>query len=83
MTDCLRCQRLTEGVPSREVHLGWRLSEEGFYQSSGLSSVMNDIKIRGSYAVVGNTNIGAFPYAGLFSSAQYATQGGIAFSNTG
>lgn len=63
--------------------LGWRLSEEGFYQSSGLSNVINDIKMRGSYAVVGNTNIGAFPYAGLFSSAQYATQGGIAFSNTG
>jgi TonB-linked SusC/RagA family outer membrane protein len=63
--------------------LGWRLSEEGFYKGSGLSRAINDIKLRASYAVVGNTNIGAFPYAGLFSSAQYATQGGIAFSNTG
>ena len=63
--------------------LGWRLSEEGFYKNSGLATIINDIKIRGSYAEVGNTNIGSFPYAGLFSSAQYASQNGIGFSQMG
>ena len=63
--------------------VGWRVSEEGFFKSSVLAGIFSDMKFRASYAVVGNTNIGAFPFAGLFSSAQYATQNGIAFSNTG
>jgi TonB-dependent starch-binding outer membrane protein SusC len=63
--------------------LGWRLSEEDFYKNSGLASIINDIKLRGSYAEVGNTNIGSFPYAGLFSAAQYASQNGIGFSQMG
>jgi TonB-dependent starch-binding outer membrane protein SusC len=63
--------------------IGWRVSEESFFQNSGLTSVVSDVKFRASYAVVGNTSIGSFPFAGTFSSAQYGTQGGIAFSNTG
>jgi len=63
--------------------LGWRLSEEGFYKNSGLAKIVNDIKVRASYAEVGNTNIGSFPYAGLFSAAQYASQNGIGFSQMG
>lgn len=63
--------------------IGWRASEENFFKSSALGNIFSDMKLRASYAVVGNVNIGSFPFAGLFSSAQYATQGGIAFSNTG
>ncbi len=33
--------------------------------------------------MVGNTNIGFFPYLGTFGAAQYASQTGIAFDNTG
>ncbi len=60
--------------------VGYRLSEEEFYQNSGLYNVMNSIKIRASYAEVGNTDIPSFGYAGLYGAARYASQNGIAFS---
>ena len=44
---------------------------------------MNDLKIRVSYAQVGNVDIGAFPYVGTFGSAQYASQNGIGFAQAG
>lgn len=45
------------------VSLGWLLSEEGFYKNTGLADVMNSVKIRGSYAEVGNQNIGSYLYS--------------------
>jgi TonB-linked SusC/RagA family outer membrane protein len=59
---------------------GYRISEEEFYQSSGLSNIINSLKIRGSYAEVGNVDIPEFGYAGLYGAARYASQNGIAFS---
>jgi TonB-linked SusC/RagA family outer membrane protein len=59
----------------------YRISEEGFWE--GLSSVVSDFRLRGSYAEVGNTNIGNYPYIGSYASAQYGLQGGIAYSNFG
>lgn len=63
--------------------LAWRPSQEAFFKNSGIKNVISDLRFRASYAVVGNTNIGFFPYAGTFGVAQYANQTGIAFSNTG
>ncbi|MBX2967635.1 MAG: TonB-dependent receptor [Cyclobacteriaceae bacterium] len=63
--------------------VGYRLSEEDFYKNSGLASTINDIKVRGSYAQVGNVDIGLFPYASLYGSALYGSQNGIAFSQAG
>jgi TonB-linked SusC/RagA family outer membrane protein len=64
--------------------LGYRLSEEDFYKNSAIAKIMNDVKIRGSYAQVGNVDLGtAFPYAGLFGASQYASFNGIAFSQAG
>lgn len=59
----------------------WRISEEGFW--SGLTSVISDFRIRGSFAEVGNTNIGNYPYIGSYGAGQYASQNGIAYSNFG
>src|SRR5205085_8508596 len=56
------------------VSLGYRVSEEDFFKNSGVTGILNDIKIRASYSKTGNTNIGFFPYAGLFGSAKYGTQ---------
>lgn len=61
----------------------WRVSEESFFKESALAKVISDIKIRGSVAEVGNTDIGSFPYLGTYGAAIYATQSGIAFNNTG
>lgn len=67
------------------VSFAWRVSEEGFFKSSDALRIINDFRIRGSYAEVGNTGIpgGGYPYIGSYGSAQYGSQNGIAFSNTG
>lgn len=61
----------------------WRVSEEGFW--SGISDIVSDFRIRGSYAKVGNTAIpgGNYPYIGSYGSALYGTQTGIGYNNFG
>ena len=66
------------------VSAAYRISEENFFKSTGLATYISDLRIRGSYAVVGNSFItGNYPYLGSYASAQYGSQSGIAFSNTG
>lgn len=38
--------------------LGWVVSNENFWQNSGISKVVNKLKLKGSYGLVGNDNIG-------------------------
>lgn len=59
---------------------GWTISKESFM--SGVK-VLSDLKVRGSYAEVGNVDIGNYPYLGLYSNAKYADYNGIAFSQIG
>ncbi|MRR20456.1 TonB-dependent receptor [bacterium] len=61
--------------------IGWTISKENFF--SGLTNVVNDLKIRASYAEVGNVNIGSYPYLGLYGSAKYADNNGIAYAQAG
>jgi TonB-linked SusC/RagA family outer membrane protein len=63
--------------------IGWRVSQEDFFKNSSIASVWTDLKLRASYARVGNSNIGYFPYAGIYGPAQYASQAGISYSNFG
>ncbi|RZJ95423.1 MAG: SusC/RagA family TonB-linked outer membrane protein, partial [Hymenobacter sp.] len=63
--------------------LGWRVSEEPFFKNSGLATTITDLKLRGSYAAVGNTDIGNFPYVGYYSPAQYASMSGISYGQFG
>ena len=62
--------------------VGWRVSEEEFWQNSGIGEIFSDLKLRGSYAVVGNT-LGGFPYLSTYSPAPYGGLGGIAFGVRG
>ncbi|MDR2146846.1 MAG: TonB-dependent receptor [Tannerella sp.] len=39
---------------------GWRLSEEGFLES--YRDAVGDLKIRGSYGILGNQNVGSYAY---------------------
>lgn len=51
--------------------VGWILTEEGFLK--GAKSVVDFLKLRASYGLTGNAEIGNFPSAGLFSGdAGYA-----------
>ncbi len=63
--------------------VGYRLSEEGFYQNSGLADIMNSVKLRASYAQVGNVDIGYFPYQSLYGAGRYGSQNGAQFSQAG
>ena len=45
--------------------IGWRISEEKFWQDSKITNIISDLKLRGSYGLVGDDNVngyGAFDY---------------------
>lgn len=60
--------------------VGWTISKESFMANL---KALSDLKVRASYAEVGNVNIGNYPYLGLYSNAKYADNNGIAFSQMG
>ena len=59
--------------------IGWRVSQEPFLKGMDLAW-LSDLKLRASYGVVGNTEIGSFPYAGLYSAGKYGSQAGIGYN---
>ena len=61
--------------------IGWTVTKESFM--SGITDILSDLKVRASYAKVGNVNIGRYPYLGLYGAAKYADYNGIAFSQLG
>ncbi|HWK56081.1 MAG TPA: SusC/RagA family TonB-linked outer membrane protein [Parapedobacter sp.] len=40
--------------------VGWRISQESFWQNSTLATVVNDLKIRGSFGLVGDDNTAGY-----------------------
>ena len=58
-----------------------RLSEFSFWD--GIKEYVNDFRIRGSFAQVGNDNIGNFTYLDTFTSQLYGSQTGISYYQTG
>ena len=54
--------------------LGWIISEEGFLQNS---STLTFLKLRASYGVTGNAEIGNFEYFGAFATNNYVDMPGI------
>ncbi|WP_298394706.1 TonB-dependent receptor [Flavobacterium sp.] len=60
---------------------GWNIAKENFMSS--LNKYISEFKVRGSYAEIGNTEIGTYPYLGLTSASQYGTLNGIAFTQFG
>lgn len=56
--------------------IGWRVSDEGFFNSN----LIKDLKIRASYAELGNVDIGTLAYAGGYSPVLYGPNAGIAFT---
>ena len=50
--------------------LGWRISEEIFWRDSKLSDIFSDLKLRGSYGLLGHDNVSgynAFDYMGGYT----------------
>jgi TonB-linked SusC/RagA family outer membrane protein len=42
------------------LSLGWRISEEGFFKGSGISGVLDNLKLRASYGIMGNDSPGNY-----------------------
>jgi TonB-linked SusC/RagA family outer membrane protein len=61
--------------------VGWTVSKEPFMES--INRIVSDLKVRASYAKVGNVNIGNYPYLYTYGPAKYADYNGIAFNQAG
>jgi TonB-linked SusC/RagA family outer membrane protein len=60
---------------------GWNIAKESFM--SNLNKYISEFKVRASYAEVGNTEIGFYPYLNLASPSQYGALNGVAFTQFG
>ncbi len=65
------------------VSAGWRVSEEGFWKDSSLSRWFDNLKVRLSYGVLGNQNIGLYPYQQTYSLGYNYPLGSPASLNSG
>ncbi|MDR2584940.1 MAG: TonB-dependent receptor [Prevotellaceae bacterium] len=64
------------------VSAAWRVSDESFWD--GIRGYVNDLRIRGSFATVGNQGIsGNYPYMDTFSPRRYGSLAGLCYSNVG
>lgn len=61
--------------------VGWRLSEESFIKNN--VAWVDELKIRASYGIVGNSNVGSYAWRTLYGGGQYADVNGIAMSQLG
>ena len=59
------------------ISAGWRISEEKFFKST----LITDLKIRGSFGYTGNERIGAFQYLATWGSATYNGSSGVTPNN--
>jgi TonB-dependent starch-binding outer membrane protein SusC len=64
--------------PSGSV--GWKISDEKFWSSKWF---VNDLKLRASYGVTGNSNIGNFASLATFATSQYADLPALNLNNPG
>ena len=63
--------------------VGWNLSEEPFYKNLSFSQILNDLKIRASYGVVGNSSLNDYASLSQFNSSTYAGVPTLNFSQAG
>jgi len=63
------------------ISLGWVLSDEDFF--STLSTGVNFLKIRMSYGLVGNSEIGDYSYLSTYGTSTYNANTGLGISNVG
>lgn len=65
------------------VSVGWRPVVENFWKNNKfLNKYISDLKLKASYAVVGN-QLGGFPYLSTYGSRPYGNIGGIAVAVVG
>ncbi|MGN8070386.1 SusC/RagA family TonB-linked outer membrane protein [Mucilaginibacter sp. 22184] len=63
--------------------VGWNIAEEDFFKQSRLGSIFEDLKLKGSYGVVGNVGVGDFASLSLYNSGLYGSAGTVYFNQAG
>jgi TonB-linked SusC/RagA family outer membrane protein len=63
------------------VSAGWRLSEEAFIKDSEKLSLINNLKLRASYGLMGDDSDVAYQYLTGYDYPDRGTQGGYSFGN--
>ncbi|QYQ96157.1 SusC/RagA family TonB-linked outer membrane protein [Riemerella anatipestifer] len=63
------------------LSVGWTVSNEKFMEA--LKPTLSDFKLKASYAKVGNTDIGNYPFRSLYGNARYADNTGLALVQAG
>lgn len=63
--------------------IGWNIAEEPFFQNSTVGKLVNDLKIRGSYGIVGNSSLDDFASLSQYKSGTYVGQPTLYFSQAG
>ena len=66
------------------VSAAWRISRENFWSTSSLNNWFNDLRLRASYATIGNSELGSdFPYLGTYGPVLIGNSTGIAWDRMG
>mgnify|MGYP000265914466 CR=1 FL=1 len=62
----------------------WRISREKFWSESTINDWFNDLRIRASYATIGNSDLGNyFPYLGTYGAKKAGSNTAIAWNRMG
>jgi TonB-linked SusC/RagA family outer membrane protein len=59
------------------VSAGWIISEEGFIKGSGITNMINFLKIKSSIGLTGNSEIANFAPRGLYTSTYFGDRVGL------
>jgi len=62
--------------------VSWNVADEPFFKGSAISNIMNNLKLRGSYGIVGNSEIGSYPSIGTYNSSTYGGAPTLGYSQT-
>jgi len=61
------------------VSAAWRISQESFWKEN----LINDLKLRASWGVVGNSNVDPYAYRTFYAGGQYADINGVSMGQMG
>ncbi|MRX40269.1 SusC/RagA family TonB-linked outer membrane protein [Flavobacterium sp. LC2016-23] len=62
--------------------VSWNVLEESFFKDSKIKGFMDNLKVRASYGIVGNSEIGNYPAIGTYNSSTYGGAPTLGYSQT-
>jgi len=62
--------------------VSWNIMEESFFKDSKIKSLIDTFKLRASYGIVGNSEVGSYPSIGTYNSSTYGGAPTLGYSQT-